>query len=129
MKCLLLIILLILALSFIMNPRNTIVETLRDISTPFIFATVYLLLAVLFCGIVTGAHFVVRRNHRAYPRPFPVGDRRGRVPARRRYGWLVFTVSFFPLFLHFFFLLFPFHHLLTACYRYFLSAVSYHTSP
>ena len=103
MKCLLLIILLILALSFIMNPRNTIVETLRDISTPFIFATVYLLLAVLFCGIVTGAHFVVRRNHRAYPRPFPVGDRRGRVPARRRYGWLVFTVSFFPLFLHFFF--------------------------
>lgn len=103
MKRLLFIILLILALSFIMNPRNTIVETLRDISTPFIFAMVYLLVAVLFCGIVTGAHFVVRRNRRrARPLPFPVGDRRGRVPARRRYGWLVFTVSFFPLFLHFF---------------------------
>lgn len=98
MKRLLLFILFLFALSFIMRPRNTIVETLAAALTPFLVA-----MACLFFGVVLfifGAcvYSGARRNRRARPYPFAVGDRRGRVPAGRRFGWCVFTVSFFSLF-------------------------------
>ena len=84
---LLMIFLFVLALSFIMHSRNTIVETLAVIFTPFFVAMIYLLIGVVFVIIMTGAYSAARSNRRPHSYAFALGNRRGRVSGRRRYVW------------------------------------------